>query len=214
MNKDISETEKLVACLSEDLKPMKCLRHPLKRALCWTLFSGAYVFLVINYIGLRPDFALKLADPAYLFELFLAFIMSMSGALSSHWMCVPDMRGQQWMPVVSATLFTVLIGWMFMQISVGADLMNDLHFSHCMVDSIIFGLIPAATIVFLSMRGKTTRPILMVFMNIIAALGIGYLGLRLTCGCDNASHIVIHHMLPYLLMGGVIAAIGQKYYRW
>ena len=215
MRETKNETKQLIEALTEDLKPIKCLKHPLKRVLCWTLFTGIYVFLIIFYLGLRPDFIIKISsEPSYIFELFLAFAMSMSGAISSHWLCVPDMRGQNWMPVVSTTLFTVLFGWLFLQFSVEFNFLEQMHFSHCMIDGTLFGLIPAASIVFLSMRGKTTRPALMVFMNIIAACGIGYMGLRLTCGCDNTSHIVIHHILPYILMGGIIAVLGQKLYRW
>jgi hypothetical protein len=214
MRKENNETQLLIDGLAGDLKPVKCMRHPLKRALFWVLFSGTYVVLVIHYLGLRPDFTVKLSDPAYLFEIFLAFTMSMSGVMSSHWLCVPDMRGQNWMPVVSMTLFTVLVGWLLLQLSIEFELLEHMHFSHCMVDGTIFGLIPAASIVFMSMGGKTTHPMLMIFMNIIAASGIGYMGLRLTCGCDNTSHIVIHHIVPYILMGGVIAALGQKLYRW
>ncbi len=215
MRKENNETQQLIEDLAGDLEPVERMNHPFKRALYWILFSGVYVALVIYYLGLRPDFTMKLgSDPAYIFELLLAFMMSMSGVMSSHWLCVPDMRGQNWMPVVSATLFTVLVGWLALQLSVEFNFLDHMHFSHCMLDGTIFGLIPAASIVFLSMRGKTTRPVLMVFMNIIAACGIGYLGLRLTCGCDDTSHIVIHHILPYVLMGGVIAALGQKLYRW
>lgn len=214
MRKENNETQQLIEGLAGDLKPVKCMKHPFKRALLWVLISGVYVYLVISYLGLRPDFTMKLSDPAFLFELFLAFTMSMSGVMSSYWLCVPDMRGQTWMPVVSVTLFTVLFGWLFLQLSVEFEFLEQMHFSHCLVDGTIFGLIPAALIVFLSMQGKTTRPMLMVFMNVIAASGIGYMGLRLTCGCDDTSHIVMHHIVPYLLMGGIIAALGQKLYRW
>lgn len=214
MEKANNETEELIESLAGELEPMKCLKHPCIRALYWFLFSGIYVLFVVFYLGVRPDFSVKLTDPVYLFEIFLAFAMSMSAVMSSHWMCVPDMRGQGWMPVVSLTLFTVFLGWLLTQIIMEGEIMNHMHFSHCMVDSIVFGMVPAVVIVFLSMKGHTTRPYLMIFMNSVAVAGLGYIALRMTCGCDICAHVVIHHVSPYVLLGAVIAAVGQRLYRW
>ena len=214
MRKSNNETEQLIESLAGELKPVKCLNHPCIRAVQWTFIALAYAMFVVAYLGVRPDFFMKLADPVYLFEMFLAFAMSMSGVMSSNWLCVPDMRGQSWMPVVSLTLFTVLSGWLLLELMTNLEVLEHMHYSHCMMDSITFGLLPAMAIVYLSMRGKTTRPFLMVFMNIIAVSGLGYIGLRLTCGCDNVSHIVIHHILPFVVLGAAIALLGQKLYRW
>lgn len=207
-------TENLIASLSEELEPVKCMAHPLKRAAYWLVLASLYASLVVIFLGLRGDFMMKLSEPIYLFEMALALTMSLSGALSSHWLCVPDMRGQSWMPIVPITLFTVLASWLALHVSLNLDGESQMHYSHCMTDGLIFGLIPASAIVFLSMKGKTTRPILMIVMNILAVGGVGYVGLRLTCGCDDIWHIFIHHISPFIVVSAIIAVIGQKLYKW
>lgn len=207
-------TEDLIASLSKELKPVKCVAHPLKRAACWLVLASLYALLVVIFLGIRGDFLTKIIEPIYFFEVALALSMSLSAALSSHWLCVPDMRGQSWMPVVSITLLTVLAGWLALNTSINWGVESQMHFSHCMTDGLIFGFIPALAIVLLSMRGKTTRPILMIAMNILAVGGVGYVGLRLTCGCDDIWHILIHHVSPFFVISAIIAVIGQKLYNW
>ena len=70
MRKSNNETEQLIESLAGELKPVKCLNHPCIRAVQWTFIALAYAMFVVAYLGVRPDFFMKLADPVYLFEMF------------------------------------------------------------------------------------------------------------------------------------------------
>lgn len=214
MEQEQGNTKKLIDELVEGLEPVKCMDHPYKAVVMWLLFAGFYVGAVLYYMGMRSDLVIKINDPTYLFEFLLITLTSLGGVICSSWMCIPDMRCQNWLISSTLTLFSVLCGWLVLHMVFEQEYMEHMHYSRCMIDSLIFGIVPAIAIVLFSMRGNTTHPKLMVLMNTIGVAGIGYLALRLTCGCDNIWHILLHHSLPFVLLGGGIALVGRKYYRW
>lgn len=208
------DTKNLIDSLASDLEEVRCARHPLKSALPWFVFAVIYITLAIVVLGIRDDFLLKIYDSSYVFEIGLILAMSASATFCSLFLCFPDMRGHKWMLSVPFCLFLVLLFWIAVQL--GLDVVNipRFYWSGCINEAVIYGLIPAATLVLLASRGKTTHPKLMSFMNTIAIGGLGYLALRITCSVDEIGHIMVHHFLPYVLIGFIIAVAGIKIYRW
>ncbi len=214
MSRVVNKTNSIIDDLASDLEPVKALRHPFKRALPWLIFTIFYVLFGIFMLGARGDFVSKLSDSTYIFEMSLVLVMSISATMCSLWMCVPDMRGQKWLLATSLTLIFVTLAWIVTQAVMNMDHVPYGYWSHCFKDAVFFGLLPAASIVFLSMKGSTTKPYLMILMNIIAVSGLGYIGLRVTCASDDIGHICVFHILPYIALGAVIGAIGRRFYRW
>ena len=214
MTETVEKTNDLINNLTDELEPVKLLKSPIQRTIPWVAFAVLYTVFAIAVLGIRGDFSNKIHDAHYIFELSLVLLMSISAAACSIWMCIPDMRGQNWLLSTSLTLFAVVVAWITSQAFMDIDHMPHMQWSHCFEEAAVFGLLPAVTIVFLSMKGKTTHPNLMVLMNAIAVGGLGYIGLRITCASDDIAHICMFHILPYILIGGIIGAIGRKIYRW
>ncbi len=207
-------TEKLIASLASDLEEVRCASHPLKKAMPWFVFAVFYVAFVVAVFGMRADFLDQIRNPTYVFEMLLVVLMSMSASLCSLWLCVPDMRGQKWMLAVPLSLFSVLVTWIVVRLTLSLDHMPEIVWHKCITEAIIFGLVPAVTLVLLASRGKTTQPKMMSFMNIIAIGGLGYIGLRLTCVSEDIGHILSFHFAPYIFIGALIALAGVKIFRW
>lgn len=207
-------TKDLIQSLSDELIPVRCMKHPFLRVLPWFIFAGVYVAASIVYLGMRGDMFEKLADPYFVFEMVMMFALSISAALASVWLCVPDMRGQKWMLAVPLTLFSGFIVWTALRFNMERYSMPDVHWHKCMTEAIIFGLIPGIAMSVLSMRGKTTRPFTLAFMNALSIGGLGYIGLRITCGSENIGHISFYHIFPYMVFGIIISMIGRYIYRW
>ncbi len=208
------ETSNIIDDLTSELEPVKTLKHPIKRALPWFIFAILYVLSGIFLLGVRGDFISKLNDSTYIFEMSLVLVMSVSATMCSLWMCIPDMRGQKWLVATSLTLILVVLAWIITQAVMNIDHTPFGYWSHCFSDAVFFGLLPAASIVFMSMKGRTIQPYLMILMNVIAVSGLGYIGLRITCASDDIGHICVFHILPYIALGAVIGAIGRRFYRW
>lgn len=207
-------TDSLIASLSDDLSEVKCMSHPIRRVALWGVIATLYTLFMMAFFAIRPDFLMKLQDPSYVFELTHIIAISISAMLCSSWLCVPDMRGQKWMLAVPTTLFIVFTLQIVLRIAMEAHDIPELYLHHCVTDSIVFGVIPAFMIVLLSIKGKTTRPFSMSFMNALAVGAMGYLGLRVVCMSDNIGHLYTYHLLPYILFGIVISIVGRRIYRW
>ena len=107
MSNEGSETSDLIKELSADLQPHSPMKHPFLRALPWIVLSIGYLVIVTMVIGVRHDWAIKMAQPTHLFEILLAASVAITAALSSFWMCVPAMKGQISFKAVPVTLFGV-----------------------------------------------------------------------------------------------------------
>ena len=207
-------TVSLIKELSADMPPLKKLAHPTLRTLPWIAIGAIYLFAVVQYLGLRHDAALKLQDTSFLFEVGIVAFISMSAALCSSWLCVPDMRGHRW---INAVPLTLLGGFFILEVSrliTEGFFMPDIHWTHCQNDGLLLGVIPAASIMFLSKKGSTTQPFMMIAMNVLAVSSASYIGLRFTCSIDMVGHSFILHMLPFIVMGGIAGFAARALYKW
>ena len=204
----------LIEELSEELTEVKVVRNPLELSMFWSLLAITYIAVVIVVLGVRGDIDHKIHDPVYIFELLHVIAISLSAAICSSCLCIPDIRGQRWMLAIPTSLFAAFITWVSLRLGLESYDMSGFSWGHCHSDSIAFGAIPAFMILFFSMRGKTTHPHMMSLMNILSVGAVGYLGLRITCASDDIGHLLGFHILPYLLFGIVITIVGKRIFRW
>lgn len=207
-------TDALIDSLCGDLDHVCCLKHPAKRFINFLIFLTLYLVISISIIGIRGDIMLRLLDFTFSFEILLILSMSIFAALSSIWLCIPDMRQQKWLLAVTLTLFSTFTAWTILRMSLDSFVMPDHHWHACYLVSIIFGAIPALVIFVASIKGKTTHPLLLSAMNTLSIGGAGYIGLRLVCTSDDIGHICIFHILPYILFAFIASIIGRKIYCW
>lgn len=208
------KTDALIDSLCAELKPCCKMRHPFWNVGGWLVFAFLYVVGTVYLQGFRIDIITKLHHVDFVFELSLVAAMSVSAAFCAMWLCVPDMRGQNWMVSVPFTLFAALVLLLGLRAGLNGFVMPEIQWCFCYKSSLLYGLIPAFTIFLISMKGKTTHPYLLAFMVSLAVGGLGYLGLRLVCLSEDIGHILIIHTLPYFLFGLVAALIGRRIYRW
>lgn len=204
----------LIDSLCNDLHESCVMAHPIKRLIPFLVGALLYLIITINYVGLREDFYDKFAHSPFAFEITLIASMSFFAALSSVWLCVPDMRQQKWLLTVSLTLFATFCAWTGLRVGIETFAVPHLHWHTCYNISILFGAIPALFIFLVSMRGKTTQPLMLTSMNTIAIGGAGYIGLRLVCHSDDIGHICFFHIAPYIAFAFALSIIGRRIYRW
>ncbi len=191
------------------------MRHPIYCALPWALCTIGYVALGLYFIGVRPDISEKLFEPLFTFEIILALWISVGAAISSSWLRFPDMRGAGWLITMTMTLLAVFVVKSLVRTAVEVPFTSDFQFGHhCQNLSILFGVMPAIIVLFISIHGKTTRPILMSFMNTLSIGGMSYVAMRIVCLQDDMGHLCIYHILPYLFLGFIGAIVGRRIYRW
>ncbi len=207
-------TDNLIDELTQELEPVKCMVHPLRRVVPWLVGVVMYVVAIVHYIGLRPDFYKKFEDLSFLFENAMMALVAVSAALSASWMCVPDMRGQKWLISAPFSFLFVFLTWVGLRGLVEGVNLPSMHIDHCMADGFWMAVIPAALLVFITTRGATTRPILTALMTALSVSAFGYIGLRFTCMMDTIGHATIYHLVPFVLFGAVLGLLARRVYRW
>ncbi|MGH1456166.1 MAG: NrsF family protein [Alphaproteobacteria bacterium] len=207
--------QSLIDDLASELGEPKVMRHPLYSCVPWAVVGIVYIVFAFSVLGVRHNIFEKIADPNFVFEISLTLSLSISAAFSAIWLRYPDIRGQSWILSIPLTLFAVFTVLISLRTFMEAPSLPDIHVAHrCYKHALIFGVIPAISIWVLSMRGKTTHPVLLSLMNALAVGGLGYIGLRITCHADDVRHLCIYHILPYLLLGFIAAVCGRRIYRW
>ncbi len=206
--------ENLIDHLSAELKPVPVLAHPLRRTLPWVLMAAVYVAGVLSFLGLRPDLAEKLTQGSYLFEISVMGFISLSAVLCSSWLCVPDMRGNKWLPAIPLAGLAVFLVWTVVMGVLEGVHMPPPHWDHCFESGILMGFIPMVAMVFLARKGATTRPVTMSLMNTLSVGALGYVGLRLVCPTDTIGHAFFYHLFPFVILGLVAGLAARRLYRW
>ena len=208
------DLDKFIDGLADDLAPIKPLAHPFVRIAPFFIVAALYVGALVFFVGLRPDIGNKFVDPSWMMETFLMGFIAISAGIASAFLSVPDMRGAKWVIAPPLTTLGIFAAWStFRAMSEGLH-MPVLHLDHCMGEGVFMAAVPMTMLIFLIKSGATTRPRLTCFMNVLAASALAYIGLRFTCMMDTVGHATVSHLIPYVLIGAVLAAAAKKLYKW
>ncbi len=201
--------------LAEDLKPVKPLAHPLIRIAPLIVVSTLYVGAMIMMLGPRDDFMPKMMhDIDYVFEILLSLSIFISGTLALGWMSIPGMRGQAWMKAVPVTLAGVFALWAILRIMFEWDEPLVFKLQNCSIDGLLMTCLPVVALVLTSRQGATTQPGLTSFITVLAFSGLGWAGLRFTCGAGTFLQSFVIHFIPFVLMGVLFGLFAKRIFRW
>ena len=206
--------DEFIESLTDKLEPVNRLRSPFYRFWPTLLLSLFYAALVVWGLGLRPDLAFKINDPDFIFELVLSGSTFVSALFFCMICAVPDLRGQKWVLSIPVTLFALIFLWLGLRAMFEETGHIHISGSHCIEDGILLGAVPAAILVYMIRRGATTTPWLSVGMIALAAGMLGWSALRLTCPLDHVGHILITHLLPFLIVGTALGLVGGRFLKW
>ncbi len=106
-------TPELIDSLARNAGPIKRLRSPGIRAVCWLLFAGFVLALVAVAHGVRPDLAARLQEPIFLISLVSSALTGILAAIASFVVSLPD-RSRLWAflptPALLAWMSTISYG--------------------------------------------------------------------------------------------------------
>lgn len=93
----------LIELLATHVTPVRRLRPPLRRALCWLAFATAFAALLGFYHGLRPDLSSRLQEPSFVAQLGASLLTAATAAIAAFQVSLPD-RSRAWLLLPFATL--------------------------------------------------------------------------------------------------------------
>lgn len=150
----MKSTSDLIDSLVADAKPVRRLRPPVTRALCWLLFAALMLTLVALVHGVRPDLMVKLRQPTFVVGVAAALITAVLASTASFMASVPG-RSRLWLwlpaPAVVVWMSTIGYGCLTDWVSIGPNGMSPGETARCFATLAITG-IPLSLAMLLMLR--------------------------------------------------------------
>ena len=192
----------------------KTIFSPLKGGFAGSILVAIYLFALLGFFGLRSDFATKIIDKQFQFELIITLFTSFSSIYCLNYLRFPDLGEKtliKLLPFFGFIPFATLILYQYLGYN------HDLNHINCDVpgfycaSSIIFFALPIAAILFFTLyRGTTLNKSLCGVIIGIASGTISYLFLRLIHATEDMPHLFIWHFLPIMVLITLFIFLANK----
>lgn len=215
MNDD-HQYDAVIADLCADLAPVKPFMHPLKSSILMIIAVLIYVLAASLLMGCREDMADKYKDPVFIFEIIYTAILGVTAMLAAHWLRYPDMRQNKTIQKIPIWLLIGFIGWVawrFVQENF-VWVVSATWWRECFAEAALVSLMPVMMSILVLQRNASVAPVRMMSMLMLSLAAFGWIGLRATCGMDNAAHVFCILYLPFVLAGIVAAMAAKRLFRW
>src|SRR6185369_11073429 len=123
----MSDTDTLIAQLSERLQPVQPLRKPWLRAALWTVFATIIIALLAIFFGRRADIGHAIHEAKFVMPLIGSWLTGLTAAIAAFEVSLPDRsRRWLWLPLTPVLLWSsgfaygCLANWV--EIPEGADI--------------------------------------------------------------------------------------------
>lgn len=209
----MSDTDALIAQLSERLEPVRPLRKPWLRAAMWTAFATVVIALLAIFFGTRDDIAHALHEAKFVMPLVGSWLTGLTAAIAAFEVSLPDRsRRWLWLPLAPVLLWSsgfaygCLANWV--EIPEGADIPSGA------MDCIgtILGVSAALIVVLLPMlrRVKTLRPGLTAWLACLAVSGFADTA-HLLVDTEQASLLALTiNLVPALILVPLAGILGRR----
>lgn len=210
------KTEDLIQTLARDAYVQR-LPHPGWRTMVWLAISTAYVAGFVAIMGLRPDIAVKLAEPRFLVEVSAAYMTSMMAAAAAFCAGCPGRPiWERFAPLPFLAIWLASLGegcwrdWVRAG-SDGLTLQPDLF---CFPMILAVSIVPTLLIFYMVRRAAPIAPIATTALATLAAAALGAAALRLFHTQDASLMVLVWQFGSVALLAGIAALFGQYLLPW
>lgn len=212
-------TDRLIAELVKDLKPMK----PLVNIKLWMHCTACLVMIaamILGFMGLRDDYINAMQTGAMYWKSGLFFFIWISSILLITDISRPTGLVKKWHFIPLALGIIVLIWQFSIQISdFSFDMMiqslKDKSTFVCL-PTIFFGGIMAMALTWKFWFTKTAsaNPALLGFLSGLSAGTLAATAYALHCNHDTALYVLLYYGAPILVLSIIGALLGKKLLKW
>lgn len=201
-----TDTEKLIAQLGQDLKPVKPLAGALTLSLILSALSLAATFGAITIFtkGIRADWQVMFNE--HICQTVGIFFSGLLSAYAAFKLSVPDTRIRNPVRIVlglASFIWVLLIAG-----QIGAE-PPEAGYRNCLTDFSLLFITPFAAGIFMATRAA---PVWYGWAGYALALSVGSfsaLGMRFACPNEQPAHLLVWHYLPVLAFAMVGIGLGQ-----
>ncbi len=205
-------TSALIDTLSQDLRPVAPLAHPIWRALGWVLVALGFASAMVWAIGVRPDLSDQLRDPRFMLEQGAALATGFCAAVAALALTIP--ASPLWLRILpllpgAAWISALGVGCLRDWVNAGpAGLVLSPDMA-CFFYIALVGSLPALVMALMLRRGAILYPNWSLAAGGLAAAAIGNFALRLFHMQDAALMVLVWQMGSVLLLAAFSGALGH-----
>jgi hypothetical protein len=200
-------TPDLIDALTADAAPVRPLRAPILRAALWLLFAACILALVGISHGVRPDFARKAAEFAYIVGVAAALLTGVLAAAAAFLISLPD-RSPRWvllpLPALVVWVSTVGYGCLTAWVGLGPEDVRIADLAECFATLVLVGIPIWAALLFMLRHAARWRPAAATMMGSLAVAAIAATGLLVFHTLDASLMILVWHLGG----AGAVLALG------
>lgn len=213
----MSSIEDTIERLAAENKPATPCPCPVSNTIGWAAIFAVTLALPFLALPPRADIAVQLRDPLFIFESLVLGLVILGAACSAVWLSFPDYRNQRWvtwLPLPLTALYLTVLGVRLFILDPNVIALDYAHGIDCCFIIVLLALLPGAVLFLMMRRYATVHPRLAGGLALMASAGIGHLALRFTEANNSAAHLLVWHIVPILLLGGIGAWLGRKILSW
>jgi hypothetical protein len=210
------DTDKLIACLTEDADPVRRLPSPWIRTASWFAIAIPYVVVIVMMMAPRDDLALKFSDFRFLLEQVAALCTAIGAAVAAFQSIVPGYnRRFLLLPLVPLTVWLASLGEGCVQTWLRGDTLASFTSDFICIPAIaLVGTLPAAAMVLMLRKGAPLWPHASAALGGLAAAGLGNFGLRLFHAQDASLMVLVWQMGTVFMLTILCGWAGRLFLDW
>lgn len=210
------DTDKLIACLTEDADPVRRLPSPWIRTALWFAIAISYVAAIVMMMAPRDDLALKASDFRFLLEQVAALCTAIGAAVAAFQSIVPGYdRRFLLLPLVPLTVWLASLGQGCVQTWLrGGALVGFTSDFICIPAIALVGTVPAVAMVLMLRKGAPLWPHASAALGGLAAAGLGNFGLRLFHSQDASLMVLVWQMGTVFMLTILCGWAGRLFLDW
>lgn len=212
------ETDRLIATLAMDVRPVRPLARPWLRALIWLAISAPPVFLVVWWHGMAPKAGMvATADLRMTIEWLAILATAVSAAVAAFASSVPGAgRRWLWVPAVPLLVWLAAVGQGCVEDyqAMGAAAFDLRVDSECFVPTVLAGIVPVVAMLVMLRRGAPVMPRATLALAALAIAAVVNLAMLLFHVGDVSIMVLVWHLGVVLAAGAVASLFGPLVLRW
>jgi hypothetical protein len=210
-------TPDLIESLARNAAPVRRLRPPLFRALCWLLLSAIVLGLLAVSQGIRPDLSQHLRQSDFAIGMAASLSTGVCAAIAAFMLSLPD-RSRGWLlfpgPALLVWLSTIGYQCLFDWITLDANGMRLGETARCFATLVLTSLPLALTMLVMLRYAAPLRPTAATLTGSLAVAAITASALSLFHDLDASVMILIWNLGTAAIMIGLGGLFGRRLFSW
>ncbi|WP_137125344.1 NrsF family protein [Roseomonas sp. HF4] len=208
------KTEDLIGRLAGDLRPVRRLAHPLRRAAMWLAFAAVLAAAAVAWYGPRHDLMERLGRPHEVAQLIFAVATGVLAAVAAFELSLPD-RSARWalLPLPAAAAWVSSLGWGCLAdlARVGPQALVLGTSWGCLRFIVMLGVPLALSMVWMLRHAGPIRPVPVAVMGGLAGAALSGAALSMFHHLDAAAMVLAWHGGSTLLVLAVFVVFGRAW---